>query len=319
MAKDFDDMTEEELLRLRGDDVDAEDEEQEAAEEAAEEEGAEEDAEEAQEEAAEDEAEPGEEPAPKPKPKAKEPMLPKSRYDAKAKQVRELEARLKALEEAAKPAPQPPREDPRVKQREELGGKLEALDDQINDALLDGDKAKAKELRKQARDLERQLFKSELEETSEVTRARTLEEVKLDLLIDQVEERIPALNPKDDAYDPDLMNEVQALRADFLRAGHSPTQALVKAIRYTVPEASRRATEVPSDEDAGTAKRAERREAAVKKAVEASTKTPPKLKNVGEDSNKRGVSGKINPARLTEKDFSALPETTLKRLRGDYV
>ena len=73
--------------------------------------------------------------------------------------------------------------------------------------------------------------------------------------------------------------------------------------------------------DAQTGDRgADRKAAAVDRALDASRKQPPSTTKVGADSDKYGVNtgGKVDYRKLSEAEREALPEATKARLRGDY-
>lgn len=71
--------------------------------------------------------------------------------------------------------------------------------------------------------------------------------------------------------------------------------------------------------DAQTGDRgADRKAAAVDRALDASRKQPPSTTKVGADSDKYGVNTKVDYKKLTEAEREALPEATRARLRGDY-
>ena len=62
----------------------------------------------------------------------------------------------------------------------------------------------------------------------------------------------------------------------------------------------------------------ERKATATKKGLAAAAAQPAALDRVGMDSDKVGIS-KIDVNSLTQEEFARLPESTLARLRGDFV
>ena len=56
----------------------------------------------------------------------------------------------------------------------------------------------------------------------------------------------------------------------------------------------------------------------LKKKVSAAGKQPPSLNNVGEQGNAGGkTTADPDPSAMTLEDLESLPESTLKRMRGD--
>lgn len=244
----------------------------------------------------------------------KEPMIPKSRYDSKAAENRELKERLDRIEREKQT-------EARKTQKQEtttsLEAEIETLEDQLYEAIGKDEMDKAKELRKQIRGKERELFQSEMKESATETSDRTREQVRLDLTIDHIEQTHEQFNPDSDKYDAALVSKVQELRAGFEATGnYTPTQALLKAIDVYMPKGA-----VKEVEKAGTDKKVdeERRKAGLKKATDAANKQPVDADGVGDDADAAGKKGELNADKLTYDDVANLPESTLKRMRGDYA
>lgn len=353
MGKSFEDMTPEELAAARGDFVEDESdkdedelppEDEDDADAESEDEGDEGDEDDQDDEAddAEDDAE-DEDPAEDEdedlesdsddaddeededeEPKSKKHFIPKSRYDSVAQRNKELQARLDALEsEQATEAQQQARSD----REKELNDQIDSLDEKINEALLDGEAEEATKLRREQRAVERELFKLESTETSKSEANNMREQMRLDLTIDQIEADFPQLNPKDEkAFDQALVDQIQELREAYDATGkYSPSQSLLKAVQMFVKDEPAAEDIDAGDEPPAKPKKnakevvAKRKKKAVEKAVDAAKKQPPNTDDVGEDSDKGGITKEIDPSRLSEADFDKLPAETLRRLRGDYL
>ncbi len=236
-------------------------------------------------------------------------MLPKSRYDSVQKRNRALQEKISRMEEEREQMIAARKEVAPTEALED--NRLSELDDQINDALLDGDKDKAKTLRAEQRTIEHEFFKTEMAEATGSATEVAREQVRLDASVDFLESTYDELNPRADTFDQKRVDEMESLRHAFVASGdYSPSQALLKAAKYVFPDAA------PLQEAPVPA--ASKKEA-VKAAVKAGKKQPPDIGGVGEDSDTAGVKDDIDPGRLSEKDFDALPEATLKRLRGDLM
>lgn len=247
--------------------------------------------------------------------KPAEPMIPKSRYDSKAAENRSLKEKLAQYErdKAAKAA-----ESKKQEQTQSLETEIDTLEDQYMEAISKDEMDKAKQLRKEIRAKEREMFKTELETESGKTTDRTREQIRLDMTIDSIEQNHPEFNPDSDSYDEELVTKVQELRMGFEATGkYSQTQALLKAMDYVMPKRDA-SKDVPSDKQVDN-EAEERRKAGLKKATEASNRQPPKTGKTGEESTAMGKDKELNVDKLSYDDIAKLPESTLRRLRGDYA
>jgi hypothetical protein len=203
-------------------------------------------------------------------------------------------------------------------------------------ALDDGDTKKAAELLNEVRRLDRQVAAIESSEAAARSQAIAVEQVRLDMLIDSLEEKYPQLRQDADEYDEDLVDEIQDLRTAFEATGMASSAALRKAVKYALRDADTgvSAKEIDKDVDAAAkdadkeadkAEKAEqrgreRKAEAVKRNLKMAGKQPADTgKAPGLDSQKLGggVDGKSVPA-MSEEDFDALPESKKAQLRGDY-
>ena len=126
----------------------------------------------------------------------------------------------------------------------------------------------------------------------------------------------PELNENSTKLDQALLDEVIEMRDAYIGRGYEPVDALEKSVNYVAKfnglgtEApSTMGTQAPQDEVAK--KRAE-----VSRKLDAAQAQPPEM--AGESSASRGETN-VNLATLTDEEFSALPESTLARLRGDIL
>jgi len=241
----------------------------------------------------------------------KEPMLPKSRYDSVAARNRELEARIQELENAGK------KEEADAKRQEQVDNaeqEIINLDKQIMQALKDGDDDKAAELRSKQRAAEREQMRLEMRENDQKSVSEAQEQVRLDLTLDAIEENYDQLNPDHDDYDKQLVAEIQELRLGFLATKrYTPTQALIKAVKTLVPDPQVKHTA----ENTNKGEDPEAKKKNLKKKLDAADKQPPDLDGVGDPGNSGGMGDLPDGSKLTEADLDSLPESSLKRLRGD--
>ena len=95
--------------------------------------------------------------------------------------------------------------------------------------------------------------------------------------------------------------------------------ALSKAVNFVVKDHDLNEDETETPSLAGKAKSVDevaKKRAQVKKKLKAADAQPPELP--GESGSTHGEKG-IDLATMTEEEFAALPEATLKRLRGDIL
>jgi hypothetical protein len=249
-----------------------------------------------------------------------DPMLPKSRYDSvKARLDEQMEANkelAQRLEAAQAPKQQGESAEDRLKVLEDA---TEALDTQIAEALADGDKELGAALRSEQRRLEREAFRLEMKQESLQSSDTAVEQVRLDLTIDQVEEMYPQLDPNSEDYDKALLQEVQETRGAFMALGsYTPTQALLKAVKLHAPIAPAAAEADPEPTSKKDEVEQQRRKKALKTSTKAAAAQPPSLDGVGDDADAAGIVDNIDTSKLTLADLDKMPIEQLQKLRGDF-
>lgn len=238
-------------------------------------------------------------------------MVPKARLDEETRRRAELEARLKEAEGRNQAATA----DELAKTVQENIDKMES---QYADFIADGKKEDAARLRREIRAEEHKLFTMTSTAISGKAQQAAVEQVRVDMMVSQLEQAYPTLNPEHEEYSQDVVDEVLFLKASFEKNGLRPSEALAAAAKYAF-----RAAEAPAPEPAKPglkkgAKEADRKEAATKKALEASDKQPAKTDEIGLDHDKAGggVTAKA-VEKMSEEEFNALPASVKARLRGD--
>ena len=263
--------------------------------------------------------------------------IPKSRFDeqvakereraeAAERRLAEYEARLKAVEEKAKPV-----EPPVASKIDELEEKALQLHKSRDTALADGDLEKAAELLKEVRKVDREISRLETETVasaktaeSDAARKAATEVERVDAVVSNLQDAYSVLKDNSEDYNPRLVEIVLAEQSRLISDERmSPSQALAKAGKdimemFGHKPAGEEKAEKP---DTKTAETERRRIEALKSSVEASKKQPGSLKDVGMDSDKAGKDkpGEMDPNKLSYKEFNALPADVLARMRGDFV
>lgn len=229
----------------------------------------------------------------------KEPMIPKSRFDEVLAKQRAL---TKQLEEATNPKEV-------ITELPEYD--FEAKEMEYQDAILNGDPKKAAVLRAEMRDAEKKQMMFEVQNKMGETVQQSTEVVALQAKAVELATAFPVLDETHANFDKEVTQEVLDLRDAFITQGYSGADALDKAAKYVVGSAPAPAPE-PKKDVVGEKIIEKKKVANTTKKLEAAESQPPALKG------KNKVEKKIDLDVLSSEEFEALPEETLKRMRGDF-
>jgi hypothetical protein len=251
--------------------------------------------------------------------KAKQKPVPFERHDAILKKERAERAALVAELAKYKQGEQV------VKVNQDLNAaetKIVGLEAEYNKLLADGEIEKATAKMSEIRRLERDVREYQSDMKVQQAEVRAVERVRYDTVVERLESAYPVLNPNDEAYDSEQVEDILDLKATYERKGLAPSAALQKAVTKMLGAGTKKqeiATEVTPNvkkEDVAAA----RREAALKAGIDAVNKTPASLTKVGVNSDEQG--GALTAERamaMSQKDFAAIDEKTLAKLRGDEL
>jgi hypothetical protein len=185
--------------------------------------------------------------------------------------------------------------------------------------VLDGETEKAALLRNEIRTAEREQLMSEMQNKMGQTVQQDRELHELNQKATEIMEVFPIFDEKSKSYDEKLTTEVMELRDAFIYQGYGAADSLAKATEVTLlskkPEllqgdGTEASDPAPKLSQAVQEKKAK---ATVKKKVEASQAQPPEMK--GESAKNKKV---VDINTLSDDEFGALPEETLRRMRGDF-
>jgi hypothetical protein len=241
-------------------------------------------------------------------------MIPKSRYDFKAAQAKEAQKRATELEAKLR---QYEDRDAKKDEGPTVDAKLAEIAQQIADAKKDGNTDKVIELMDQKHELQiAALAQSQRPGKTvdpEAISEAAIDKIRMEDLIDQLEERYSMLVPDSEDYDEDVVTEITDLRTAFEQRGYSRFDSLQRAVHYVI--GTREAAPAPAPEPAKGGKR----KTDVVKNLDAARKLPPDPTKISTPSDGAGLQDELPSAsKLTDKDMDALPESTLRRMRGDY-
>ena len=241
-----------------------------------------------------------------PEVETKAPMVPKSRLDEVLAKNKEMQKIIQDMEE--KPAEDSaPAYDFVSKEKE------------YQDLVLEGETDKAAQLREEIRTAERAELLSEVQSKMGQTVQQDRESRELQQKASEIMEVFPIFDEKSKSFDEKLTNEVMELRDAFIYQGYGAADSLAKATEVTLlskkPEllqgdGTTAADPAPKLSQAVQEKKAK---ANVSKKVQASQSQPPEMK--GESTKNKKV---VDINTLSDDEFGALPEETLRRMRGDF-
>ena len=218
--------------------------------------------------------------------------------------AKELEAKLKDLEGE--------KSDRQKQKFDKLTERMDSLYEEIENARAEGRTRDAAKLQKELDEHRADMTRAEAawHATKQALAQQSL--VAFNALVSELEAIDPRFDETDDEFDEDLVDRVGELTEAYEAKGLNAPEALRKALRVILGndpfrEVKKLAREQPKQE-------AEKRKTDVRKNLAAAKKQPP------EDAGKtRERSGKINPLTLSDDDWEKLPESTRKKLRGDFV
>jgi len=243
---------------------------------------------------------------PSPIEEQKAPMVPKSRLDEVLAKQKALQKQLDDLNQAKVEA---------VTEAPEYD--FGAKEVEYQQLVLDGESEKATNLRNEIRNAEKQQIMFEVQQSTTQNIQQSTEAQAIQAKAAELEQQFPIFDVNSAEHDPDLLKEALDLRDAFMIQGYDGAYALDKAVNTTLtlkkPELLQ--IEDPKVDPKVAELNKKKQTAKVSAKIEASQQQPPAMK--GEGAAQRGDKP-IDLNKLSEKEFQALPDETLKRLRGDF-
>ena len=203
-----------------------------------------------------------------------------------------------------------------------LEADVERMEAEYATLLSDGETKQAIAVMARIRQAERHMAEVKSDLKIQAATLQAAENSRYETALNRVEAAYPALNPDHDDYDAKTEARVARLSRANQMEGMTPVAALqdaVETVLGAVTAAQERATTVTprAPKDVG----AERKAAAVAKAVQAVGSQPPSLGGVGAASDTRG-GGRYDAAsavKLSQAEFAKLGEAELAAMRGDVL
>ena len=253
-----------------------------------------------------------EDPEPEEDPKKKQHMIPKDRLDQELAKRRQLENKLKELEEKVGSE----------KTETTVDFDFDEAETNYMNAILDGETEKAKKIRSEIRLMERQQLQNELQTSMQRSSQQTQAQIRLESAVKEVVSVYPQLDLNAAEADQNLINETNELMSGFMSQGYDPVDALNKAVGYTTRslginmDADQPAV-IPNAEtrDLSIEKSAKRRQESAEKREKAQTQQPPKLSGESQRSRDDNV---VDIFKMSDKDWNNLSDEQMRKLRGDF-
>ena len=262
-------------------------------------------------EAAESDDVVAEDPEPEQDQKKKQHMIPKDRLDQELAKRRQLENKIKELEEKTAEKPQ-----------ETVDFDFDDAETKYMEAVLDGETNKAKQIRAEIRAMERQQMQMELQQSMQQTSQQTQSQIRLEAAVKEVTAAHPYLDMNSPDANQDLINETNELMSGFLNAGYDAVDALNKAVGYTTQSLG---VNAPIEDTAVIPKAVDKKVVADKvakktadsaaKKAQAASQQPPKLSGESQRSRDDNV---IDIMSMSDKELTKLSDEQLRKLRGDF-
>jgi len=261
---------------------------------------------------AEETEEPVAEAEPEPEPEKKDHMVPKSRLDEVLQKQKALQKQLEDMKKAQEPpanAPDPYDFD--SKEREYMN------------LVLDGKEADAVKLRQEIRNAEKAQLEFDMNEKMQQTVQHNAQATALQAAANELEAQFPVFDQNSEAYNEGYTQEVIGLRDAFIMQGYDAVDALTKAANFVIktndlaaPEPTSSTLDAPTAPKQKPVDEVAKKRAEVSKKLKAAESQPPELP--GESSAARGERA-VDVSTMSEDEFNALPDATIKRLRGDIL
>lgn len=256
------------------------------------------------------EAEP--EPEPEPEPEKKDHMVPKSRLDEVLQKQKALQKQLEDMKKAQEPAENAP--DPYD---------FDAKEREYMNLVLDGKEADAVKLRQEIRNAEKAQLEFDMSEKMQQTVQHNAQATALQAAANELEAQFPVFDQNSATYNEDYTQEVIGLRDAFIMQGYDAVDALTKAANFVIktndlaaPEPTNSTLDAPTAPKQKPVDEVAKKRAEVSKKLKAAESQPPELP--GESSASRGEKA-VDVSTMSEDEFNALPDATIKRLRGDIL
>lgn len=192
--------------------------------------------------------------------------------------------------------------------------RLGEMEEKYAQLLMDGEAKEATKLRGEMRQLERAMTNEQSRQEALAAKESVKEELKYDTAISTLEATYPQIDPDSNDYDKEAVAEILDLHKGLMSQGLPPSMAIARAVKYVLGNATKPDT-TPSVVDKGLQRT---KEAKVRNAAVAG-KQPVSTSKAGVDSDRFGPTDASSVMQMSYKDFSALSDEALSKMRGDTL
>ena len=269
-------------------------------------------------EAAEDDGKDGDGGEKKDTEEKKDHLIPKHRLDYKNRKLKEAQTRVQELEKLLEQS-KDNREGDKTEKEKDIEEEIAELQKQYAEALKDDDVDKQRDINNQIQTKLVQQIK-QVQEISKIDptdiRKQVIDSLSMNEMIDAVEARFSVLNEDSEDFDADLSEEILDLFDTLDSSGKydNSAMALARAVELTMGEP----IEQTSSDSGKESKETRSTKTDIDKNLETASKQPPSATKTT-NSDAGGLKDDVEASKLSEEEFDALPESTKKRLRGDFV
>lgn len=242
-----------------------------------------------------------------PKKDVPNPMVPRARLTESQRKRKEAEARASELEEELQKLKDDGGQSKAFKQFTE---RVDHLYEDVELARAEGDYKKAAGLQRELDKMRDGANRASVEYLAKQQAAQAQDLAAYEAVVDQVELLVPELDPGNEAFDQEVLNDVSATRDGYEAHGMKPAAALKKAMKLVLgrdvfsqtKDLRRDAPPVKKPTD-------------LKRNIAAAAQQPPDT----DDAAPSERSKTLDVSKLSDEEFDKLPDAVRRRLRGDFV
>lgn len=240
-------------------------------------------------------------------------MVPHQRFHEKNEEAKAHRARVLELEEELARAKGAAPSAPKKEDHKPESFDFDAAEERYSEALLDGEKDKARQIRAEIRaeeqkaaDQRAEAAADRLYKTNKAADDAARTKLEFDLELSKAYAAYPFLSNESADANPDAIDETLVWHQHFMAKGKTAAQALAAAVEKIGPRYAPNAADEPD-------KVAEAPKPDLAKAIARAERVPPKAEGVGARATT------LNVSKMTNKDIKALSAEDEARLAGDVV
>lgn len=238
------------------------------------------------------------------------PSIPKTRLDVEVAKRKALEVKIAEIERRERAAAE----------AAENKFDFDAREEAYMEAVLDGDKEKARTIRAEIRAAESAQYQYQAAVVQDAAVTQTREQLEFDNAIQTAVTAHPELNTESESYNQDLLNMTNTMFAGLVSQGYQRADAMNLAVNQVM--GMRQPTELGSMQEAPAAPVPGTKQTEVAKKVEAATAQPPSTSALPE-SNATGTA-EMAPdiTRMSDEEFDAWAAKNpakFAEMRGDIL